>query len=108
MTKCKRCGHEIPEGRKCYNIIYEKVHSDNSMVQVPMCRFCQESFERFLRNEPTVSVYKNKPKKNKAKKEVTYGTIPAQKLDHYATYIDTERNKQILNKGEQHEITVCK
>lgn len=109
MTKCKRCGHEIPERCKYYSIIYEKVHSDNTMVQVPMCRFCQEAFERFLRNEPTVSVYKNKPKRNKEKKEVTYGEpIQVQKSDYFVTYMNTERSAKILNKGEQHEISICK
>lgn len=110
MTKCKRCGHEIPEGRKYYSIIYETVHKENMMIQVPMCRFCQEAFERFLRNEPTVSVYKNKPKKNKDKKEVTYKEpTPIKDTQFYCTYMNTERTAEILQKeGMQHGITVCK
>lgn len=69
---CKRCGHEIPEGKVNFDIVYEPVSSKGknaneslyAMKKVTLCLFCMEAFERFMRNQPTTSVRKSNCRKN--------------------------------------------
>lgn len=73
MSKiCKRCGHDIPDGKVSFDIMYEPVAGKNNtesiMKKGTLCLFCAEAFERFMRNQPTTSVWKG----NNKKKDNTY------------------------------------
>lgn len=73
MSKiCKRCGHDIPNGKVSFDIMYEPVAGKNNtesiMKKETLCLFCAEAFERFMRNQPTTSVWKG----NNKKKDNTY------------------------------------
>ena len=73
MSKiCRRCGHDIPDGKVSFDIMYEPVAGKNNtesiMKKGTLCLFCAEAFERFMRNQPTSSVWKG----NNKKKDNTY------------------------------------
>lgn len=83
MAVCFRCGHQIPEGRKSFQIIYESKNHPGSMSNISLCLFCREAFDRFLINEPTTKVKTLTRAKKKENRAIKYGEPITPKKQQY-------------------------